>query len=142
MNQALFSSSSDEWYTPQKLFDYLDMIFDFTLDPCANGINPLKQNIKEFTIDDDGLIQDWSNHVVFCNPPYSQIKKWVAKCYHEYLKGTKICLLIPVRTDTSYFHDYIYNKENIKIDFIRGRLKFSNCKNSAPFPSMLVYFNL
>ena len=79
---------------------------------------------------------------VFCNPPYGRaIKDWVKKCSEESLKpNTTVVMLIPARTDTSYFHDYIYQKPNVEIRFIRGRLKFGDGKNSAPFPSMVVIF--
>lgn len=49
-------------------------------------------------------------------------------------------MLIPARTDTRWFHEFIYNKENVEIRFLKGRLKFGNAKNSAPFPSMIVVF--
>lgn len=77
---------------------------------------------------------------MFCNPPYGkELPLWVKKCYEEHVKyGTTIVMLIPARTDTRYFHEYIYNKSEIR--FIRGRLKFNDCKQSAPFPSMLVIF--
>ena len=80
---------------------------------------------------------------VFCNPPYGrEIGKWVKKAYLEAQKGTKIVLLIPARTDTRYFHDYIYGKA--KIRFLRGRLKFTDEQgksyDAAPFPSMLVIY--
>jgi len=73
---------------------------------------------------------------VFCNPPYSKIKDWVKKCYDEAATGATVVLLIPARTDTRYFHDYIYKQHEIR--FIKGRLKFGDSKNSAPFPSMIV----
>ena len=77
--------------------------------------------------------------VVFCNPPYGrELPKWVKKCYEESRKGTLVVMLIPARTDTSYFHDYIYHKAEIR--FIRGRLKFNDGKLGAPFPSMVVIF--
>ena len=82
-------------------------------------------------------------HTVFCNPPYGRaIKDWVKKCSEESRKhGSTIVMLIPARTDTSYFHDYIYKKQNVEVRFVRGRLKFGDGKNSAPFPSMVVIFN-
>ena len=81
-------------------------------------------------------------HRVFCNPPYGRtIKDWVKKCAEEAKKpNTLIVLLIPARTDTAYFHDYIYQQPNVELQFIRGRLKFGDGKNSAPFPSMLAIF--
>lgn len=76
---------------------------------------------------------------MFCNPPYSKIAEWVRKCYEESLKaGTLVVMLIPARTDTKYFHDYILHRSEIR--FIKGRIKFGSEKNSAPFPSMIVIF--
>lgn len=138
INKGLFSSNSDEWTTPQDFYDKLNKRFNFSLDPCATAENAKCD--KYFTIEDDGLKQDWSGFRVFCNPPYGRkISKWVEKCYHEAQKGTFIVMLIPARTDTAYFHDYIYHKADIK--FIRGRLKFGNAEQGAPFPSMVVIYN-
>jgi site-specific DNA-methyltransferase (adenine-specific) len=134
--ELMFSSKTDLWSTPQAFFNELNKEFNFTLDPCANKENAKCE--KYYTKEDNGLIQDWKNEIVFCNPPYGrELNKWVKKCYEE-SKHAKIVMLIPARTDTSYFHDYIYNKAEIK--FIRGRLKFGDSKNSAPFPSMVVIF--
>jgi site-specific DNA-methyltransferase (adenine-specific) len=80
---------------------------------------------------------------VFCNPPYGNKETglWTEKCYQESLKpNTTVVLLIPARTDRASFHNYIYQKENVEIRFIRGRLKFGDGKNPAPFPSMIVIF--
>ena len=77
---------------------------------------------------------------VFCNPPYSKAKEWVRKCYEESLKpDTLVVMLIPARTDTSYFHDYIYHRAR-DIRFLRGRLHYNDSKQGAPFPSMVVVF--
>ena len=140
MNTAvMFSSETDLWATPQEFFDKLNSEFNFTLDPCATPENAKCK--KYYTKVEDGLKQDWSGEIVFCNPPYGrEIAKWVKKCYEESKKpGTTVVMLIPARTDTSYFHDYIYGKAR-EIRFIRGRLKFGDAKNSAPFPSMVVVF--
>lgn len=144
---VLFSSASEEWGTPQDLFDELNSVYNFTLDPSASDYNHKCE--KYFTKDDDGLSKSWSGETVFCNPPYGRhIGDWVRKAYDESLKGTKIVMLIPARTDTIWFHDYIYRKNNVRVEFIRGRLKFVDClnrekkANSATFPSMLVFFNL
>ena len=140
MNTAvMFSSKTSEWETPQELFNELNEEFNFTLDPCAT---PQNAKCKKFyTIKEDGLKQNWQGETVFCNPPYGRaIKDWVRKCYEESKKpNTLVVMLIPARTDTSYFHDYIYKKAR-DIRFVRGRLKFGNSKNSAPFPSMVVVF--
>ncbi len=135
----MFSSQSDLWSTPQDFYDRLNKEFNFTLDPCATAENA--KCAKYFTTKEDGLKQDWSGEIVFCNPPYGrEIAKWVKKCYEEAQKpDTIVVMLIPARTDTAWFHDYIYHKAK-EIRFIRGRLKFGDAKNSAPFPSMVVIF--
>ena len=134
----MFSSKTDLWSTPNDFFDKLNDEFHFTLDPCSTHGNA--KCYKHFTEEENGLLQDWGNEVVFCNPPYGrQIKDWVKKSYEESQKGnTTVVMLIPARTDTIYFHEYIYHKAEIR--FIKGRLKFGNAKNSAPFPSMVVIF--
>lgn len=139
MNKDLMFSSKDmTWSTPQDFFDTLNEEFFFPLDPCAS-IDTAKCD-KFYTEIEDGLTKDWAGEKVFCNPPYGrQIKKWVKKYYEEGMKdGTTVVMLIPARTDTTYFHDYIYNKSEVR--FIKGRLKFGGCKDPAPFPSMLVIF--
>lgn len=135
--QVMFSKNSDEWQTPQALFDELNKEFSFTLDPCATAEN--HKCPKYFSMAEDGLKQNWGGQRVFCNPPYSKIDKWVAKAFYETRNdNTLVVLLIPSRTDTRYFHNYIYGRSEIR--FIKGRLKFSDGKGSAPFPSMLVIF--
>jgi site-specific DNA-methyltransferase (adenine-specific) len=136
----MFSSANEVWATPQDFFDKLNDEFHFDLDPCANVENA-KCPIF-FTKEDNGLAQDWQGYTVFCNPPYGRaIAAWVKKCYEESRKpNTTVVMLIPARTDTSYFHDYIYHKAD-DIRFIRGRLKFGGSNNSALFPSMVVVFN-
>ena len=138
LNAGLFSSTTDQWATPQDFFDKLDAEFHFSLDPCASDDNAKCK--KYFTEEDNGLIQNWGGQRVFCNPPYGrEISKWVRKCSEESKKPNTLCvMLIPARTDTSYFHDYIYNKAEIR--FIRGRLKFGGSSQGAPFPSMVVIF--
>ena len=136
--KALFSSNTDQWSTPQEFFDEINKEFCFTLDPCAD-----KQNHKctnYFTKEQDGLKQDWGGNNVFCNPPYGrEIYKWVQKCYKEGTKeNTIVVMLIPARTDTKYFHDFIIHRSEIR--FIKGRLKFGESTTAAPFPSMLVIF--
>lgn len=142
--ELMFSSKTNEWETPKELFDQLDDEFRFTLDPCASN-----ENYKcdyYFTKEKDGLKESWEGETVFCNPPYGRsIKEWVKKAYKESRnKNTVVVMLIPARTDTTYFHDYIYGRSEIR--FIKGRLLFiKNGKNPnkserAPFPSMIVIF--
>ena len=135
--QVMFSRKSDEWATPQSFFEELNEEFHFTLDPCANSEN--HKCDKWFNKEQNGLSADWGGDVVFCNPPYSEIEKWVAKAFYESRKdNTVVVLLIPARTDTKYFHNYILHRSEIR--FVKGRLKFGNQKNAAPFPSMVVVF--
>ncbi len=135
MPNVHFSSQSNEWSTPQHFFDTLNQEFAFTLDVAATPGNAKVS--RYFTQSDDGLAQSWNNEAVWCNPPYGrEIGKWVKKASES--RGGVIVMLIPARTDTRYFHEYIYNKADIR--FIKGRLKFGGHKNSAPFPSMVVIF--
>ena len=132
MNSVHFSSKTSEWETPQTLFDELDKEFHFDLDVCASGDN--WKCINYFNKDMDGLSKQWSKRN-WMNPPYGrEIGKWVKKASENPLT---VCLL-PARTDTKWFHDYILGKAEIR--FIKGRLKFGGHKNSAPFPSMIVIF--
>lgn len=143
MNAALLSSKNMNWCTPQDFFDRLDAEFHFVLDAAATKKSAKCE--KFFTPETDGLAQSWDcGGAVFCNPPYGrQICKWVQKVFKESAGGYPIVLLIPARTDTTYFHDYIYGKAEIR--FIRGRLRFTdeneNAADPAPFPSMVVVYN-
>jgi len=137
--ETLFSSKSTEWGTPQHFFDKLEDIFGkFTLDPCSNDSN-YKVKMR-FTERDDGLSKDWAGNMVFMNPPYGRaIKEWIKKAYEEGQKNdTTVVALIPARTDTRYWHDYVMKADAIY--FVKGRLKFGNGEGSAPFPSAVVVF--
>ena len=137
MNDVLFSSKSVVWETPQDLFDKLNAEFHFDLDVCALPENAKCE--KYYTPEDDGLLQPW-NGTCWCNPPYGRtIGKWIQKAYETFAGGGTVVMLLPARTDTKWFHEYIYNKAEIR--FIKGRLKFGNSKNVAPFPSMIVVFD-
>lgn len=135
---VMFSSRTDNWATPTDLFNKLNEEFHFDLDPCANDEN--HKCDRYFTKEQDGLKQNWGGSRVFCNPPYGkEINKWVLKCSEESKKNnTLVVMLMPARTDTRWFHDYIYGKAEIR--FLKGRLKFGESKNPAPFPSMIVVF--
>jgi phage N-6-adenine-methyltransferase len=135
VNAGLFSSATDQWETPQWLFDRLNDQYHFELDVCA-----LPENAKcdrYFTPEQDGLQQEWTG-VCWMNPPYGRkIGKWVRKAYESAQQGATVVCLLPARTDTAWWHDYVMHGE---ITFLRGRLKFGNSKNSAPFPSAIVVF--
>lgn len=133
---TMTSSKSTEWTTPKDLFRKLDDEFVFTLDPCCTEENKLCLNY--YTEKENGLIQDWSIHRVFMNPPYGRtISEWIKKAFYESLKGATVVCLLPARTDTGYWHNYCIKGE---IRYLRGRLKFGGCKNPAPFASAIVIF--
>ena len=138
-NDAGLSSKSNEWETPQELYDELNKQYGFTLDPCASKNNAKCK--KYYTKEDNGLIQSWRDEIVFMNPPYGrEISKWVEKAYIESIHEDCIVVcLIPSRTDTSYWHDYIFPYAS-EINYIRGRIKFGGATSTAPFPSAIVVF--
>lgn len=136
-----FSSQRDDWETPASLFKKLDDEFHFDLDPCASDRN--HKCDRYFTEKDDGLQKNWGGCRVFCNPPYGRsVSKWVRKAYMESLKpNTLVVMLLNARTDTKYFHDYVYHRSEIR--FVKGRVTFEldgGTRNRAPFPSMIVVF--
>ena len=118
--EVMFSSKTDLWETPQDLFDKLDREFHFDLDVCA-----LPENAKcerYYTPEQDGLPQPW-NGVCWCNPPYGrQIGKWVRKALFSSFAGATVVMLLPARTDTKWFHDYILHRSEVR--FLPGRIRF------------------
>jgi len=139
VNKGLFSSATDDWGTPQDLFDRLDNEFGFQLDVCASDEN--HKCSKYFTPADNGLAQDWSG-ICWMNPPYGRtIKEWMRKAYWASISGATVVCLVPARTDTAWWHDYAMLGE---VRFLRGRVKFTTSgggvQGSAPFPSALVIF--
>ena len=139
MNQALLSSKSVEWGTPEEIFRPLDREFRFEIDACATAEN--KKCDRFWSPDDDGLRMPWAPFRIWCNPPYGrQIAKWVRKAYEESLAGATVVMLIPARTDTAWWHDYVAKAE---IRFLRGRVYFispGKKRDRAPFPSAVVVF--
>lgn len=134
-----YSSKSKQWETPRELYERLNERYGpFTLDPCATLENAKCE--KFFTIDDNGLAQSWQGETVFMNPPYGrQIGKWIEKAYRESLGEATVVCLIPARTDTAYWHDYVMRAGEIVL--LRGRVRFVGGKSSAPFPSAVVAFS-
>lgn len=114
-------------------FDELNLEFCFQTDVCALPENAKCESF--YTPEQDGLSQEWTG-VCWCNPPYGrQIGKWVKKAAES---NATVVMLLPARTDTKWFHDYIL--PNAEIRFIKGRLKFGGRKNNATFPSMICVF--
>lgn len=132
-----FSSATDLWATPQRLFDELQSEFHFTLDVCAIAANAKCPHF--YSPAEDGLVQPWTG-VCWMNPPYGRaIGLWVAKAYRAALAGATVVALLPARTDTTWWHDYVVKAKDIR--FLRGRIRFGEAKHSAPFPSTVVVFD-
>ena len=138
--QLMFSSKTDDWATPTEFFEKLNWRFGpFDLDACASIHNTKCANF--FTEAEDGLSKDWKGFTTFVNPPYGRgIDKWIKKAFDESRKDeTRVVMLIPARTDTKYWHQYVMRADEIYC--LKGRLKFGECDNSAPFPSAVVVFD-
>jgi site-specific DNA-methyltransferase (adenine-specific) len=133
----MFSSATDQWATPQAFFNQWNELFQFTLDVCADAENA--KCPRFFDRETNGLAQDWSLDVCWMNPPYGrEIGLWVQKAHVESAKGATVVCLLPARTDTAWWHDYVL--PFAKVTFIRGRLKFGNATTGAPFPSAVAVF--
>lgn len=130
-----YSSATPEWSTPQWLFDALDAEFSFSLDPCCTHENAKCD--KHFTREDNGLLRSWAGETVWMNPPYGdEIGAWMAKAHGAAEnEGALVVCLVPARTDTAWWHNYAMKHE---IRLLRGRLKFGDAKDSAPFPSAVI----
>ncbi len=135
-----FSSRTDLWETPQDLFDELDREFHFTLDVCA-----IAENAKcaaFYSPAEDGLAQPWSG-VCWMNPPYGRrISLWVAKAWRSAEEGATVVALLPSRTDTAWWHDYVLKAVCRPV---RGRIRFNDSNGTnrgarAPFPNVVVVF--
>ncbi len=148
MKNVHFSSMTDSWTTPQGIYLELDSEFHFNFDPCPLDLNPNESGNQLGLLDDtdandetppksDGLEIEWGTST-FCNPPYSQLAEWLKKAFTEWKKGKTVVMLVPSRTDTKAWHDYAMKATEIR--FVRGRLKFGDATNSAPFPSAVVIF--
>jgi hypothetical protein len=138
LHSVHFSSQSEEWYTPPAvIYRVLKVLGAVDLDPCSNPGVPVIPAARHFTKEQDGLNCEWHGRV-YMNPPYGfAIKKWIRKLVQEYRAGrvTEAIVLIPARTDTGWFR----RLRRYPICFVRGRLRFRGAKNSAPFPSAIVY---
>lgn len=148
MNLVHFSSKTDNWSTPQDFFDALNAEFHFDLDVCAVPENAKCKNFY-YHGKHDGLTAPWHEHgtVAWGNFPYGRgIGKWVQKAYEESQKGLTVVALLPARTDTKYWHRWIWDCEKhaprtgVEVRFVPGRLKFGGSANAAPFPSAVVVF--
>ena len=137
LTSGLFTSRTEEWETPLYVFNVLNVEFDFQVDVCATSENA-KCKIF-FNKDIDGLKQEWSPFRCWMNPPYGKnISKWMNKAYSESQRGALVVCLIPARTDTKWWHEWVMKAAEVR--FISGRISFGDKKQSAPFPSCVVIF--
>lgn len=146
----LTPGAKTEWETPSELFEPLDAEFVFTLDVAASHDNALCQ--WDWTAEDDGLKQPWGPHkAAWCNPPYGPgIGRWLAKAAEERLKGVTTVCLLPARTDTKWWHEWVWDKSThhtrtgVEVRFLKGRVRFLLGGKPAPagstFPSVIVVF--
>ena len=134
-NAVMYSSKTDKWATPQYFFDDMNRKYKFEVDVCAN-----KQNAKcskYYTEKQDGLKQKWEG-TCWCNPPYGRtIGLWLEKAYNSSIMGALVVCLVPSRTDTKWWHNWALKGE---VEYLQGRLKFGDSKNSAPFASALITY--
>ena len=139
INTGLFTSDRPDWETPAELFALYDAQYHFTLDVCATANNAKCKHF--FTVEDDGLRQSWAGEVCWCNPPYGrEVGAWVEKAAHEMTRTKLIAVLLPARTDTAWWHDYV--APFASIDFLRGRVRFVGADSSAPFPSAVAIYGI
>ena len=132
-------SNRMDWETPTDLFSKLDDEFHFTLDAASRATKHKCQ--KYYTAEDSAFDHEWGGETVFCNPPYGRsVAEWVRKCSMEASrKDTTVVMLLPARTDTRWFQQFILNRAEVR--FLKGRLRFETNGvpgDSAPFPSMIV----
>lgn len=146
---AMFSKATDDWRTPHAFFEALDAEFGFDLDVAATKENTWKDNYLGpdhcNPWDRNALVRTWAN-VNWMNPPYSQCSAFLEKAAEEAHMGHVVVALLPSRTDTRWWHKHVWDaktnhpRPGVEIRFIKGRLKFGNSTNSAPFPSVVVVF--
>ena len=138
INTGLFTSVRPDWETPAELFALYNAEYHFTLDVCATPENAKCERF--FTLDDDGLAQSWAGEMCWCNPPYGrEVGAWVKKAAEESAHAKLIVLLLPARTDTAWWHDYV--APFASVDFLRGRVCFVGGDSSAPFPSAVAIYD-
>ena len=138
IDPALMSSARGDWETPADLYAELDQVYNFELDVCASDQN--HKAPRWYTESEDGLTQPWRGRV-WCNPPYGRtVKLWVARAIwavQSQQTAPVAVLLLPARTDTQWFHTYLYQRPGVTVQFLKGRLTFVGAPSPAPFPSLL-----
>jgi phage N-6-adenine-methyltransferase len=137
LTQGLFTSRTEEWETPEYVFLALKKEFDFQIDVCATSENAKCKVFFDKSV--DGLKREWSPFRCWMNPPYGRdIARWMKKAFTESQRGALVVCLIPSRTDTRWWHDWVMKSSEVR--FVSGRISFGSSKNSAPFPSCIVIY--
>ncbi len=139
------SKKTDERSTPDNLFLPLDEEFHFTLDPCSTHENAKCK--RHYTREENGLLQSWRDEIVFMNPPYSNILKWLDKAHIESWHANSIIVgILPCDTSTKWFHTYLWDENNqqprfgIQLRFPKGRFKFGGYITSPQFATIIAVF--
>lgn len=133
VSKVVHSRKTDEYRTPDSLYEELNREFHFDIDVAATHENTKCR--LYYTKEEDGLLSSWSGSV-WCNPPYSQNYQWCEKAFNERRNCENIVMLLPSRTDTKWWHDFVMRAYERR--FIRGRVKFNGLPWGAPFPSVIV----
>lgn len=153
----LFSSAKEDWETPDELFSTWHRIYNFTLDAAANEVN---HKVPRWlgpgsSLGTNALSLYWGpGERVWINPPYQKKTKgvpdvgdWVRKGWEESQRGNLVVMLVAARTDTKWFHAFVYDRYNrkwragVEAEFIKGRVKFVGGRHGGTFPSLVVVFN-
>lgn len=136
ISRSLFTSAKQTWETPDALFAELNDEFAFTVDVCAESATAKLP--RHWSPAESAWWQPWAGETCWMNPPYSEVSKWMSKAVEASEAGATVVALVPSRTDTRWWHDYAMKADEIR--FLRGRLKFGDAVNSAPFPSVVLVF--
>lgn len=139
MTAYMPQSKTDKWATPPHIIELVVREFGaIDLDPASDGSNAVCSRF--YTETTNGLIQEWNGNLVYVNPPYGRVlNDWVGKALDEFDAGRakRIVMLLPSRTCTRWFHR-LYERTDVEIRFLKGRLKYGDGTSPAPFPSMIV----
>lgn len=134
-----YSSETSKWNTPPHILELVaEVLGEIDLDPCSNEGEPNVKAKAHYTETADGLSKAWAGRV-YMNPPYGdEITHWTTKLHKAFEAGdvTEAIALVPARPDTAWFRLLRSHPRC----FIKGRLKFGDSEQGAPFPSVAIYF--
>lgn len=119
--QGTSASGKNEWLTPPELIRSLG---EFDLDPCAPIVRPWDTAKNHYTINDDGLKEDWHG-LVYCNPPYDHVEEFLRKCAIH----NNAIALVYARTETNWFKTTVWDSATAVL-FLHGRIRFYHVNGS------------